>query len=150
VSENALPGLDDRTPPAGPWIKDLLESALISHDRMELPELEATRACKTNAEVEALHDAWYHHTYAFLMHSALAHVFIRLEENHPNLAAGLAAEVKDWIESGDAYPEWIWEWASERGLDPDEVIASARRGREEWLHTVPKHLQTGVELDIPA
>ena len=146
----ALPGLEDQTPPATEYIKELLRYALISDDAMQLPERDAIDACKTNAEVEALYDRWYHHTYAFLMHATLAHVLIRLEENHPNLAAGLAAEVQDFLDAGDAYPEWVWDWAEKRGLDPEKIRADARTKREEWLDTVPKHLQTGSELDIPA
>ncbi|ANJ26790.1 hypothetical protein [Agromyces aureus] len=144
---DTLPGLEDQTPPAGPFIVSLLTNALIADDAMTLPELAATADCKTNAEVEAHYAAWYRDTYTFLMHASLAHVLIRLEENHPNLAAGIAAEVKDWLEAGDAYPELIWEWATKRGLDPEKIRADARTAHEEWLATVPRHLHTAVPLD---
>lgn len=150
MTAEALPGMEDQTPPVGPFIVKLLESALISDDRMNLPERDAIEGCKTNAEVEALYDPWYHHTYAFLMHAALAHILIRIEETQPNLAAGLAAEVEDYLDAGDAYPEWVWQWAEERGLVPEEIRTEARTRREEWLATLPRHLQTGVELDILA
>lgn len=149
MASDALPGLEDQTPPAGPFIESLLKNALIADDAMTLPELAETADCKTNTEVEAHYAAWYRDTYMFLMHASLAHVLIRLEENHPNLAAGLAAEVKDWLDAGDAYPEWVWDWAVKRGLDPEQIRADARERHEEWLNTVPRHLQTAVPLDIP-
>jgi hypothetical protein len=150
VTEEKLPGLEDQTPPAGPFIALLLKDALVADDAMHLPELEAIRACKTNAEIEALYDRWHHHTYAFLMHATLAHMLIRVEESHPNLAAGLAAEVKGFLDAGDAYPEWVWERAQARGIDPEQIRADARTKHEEWLNTVPRHLQTATELDVPA
>lgn len=150
MTDDILPGLDDRTPPAAPFIADLLRDALVSDERMTLPDFDALHACKTNAEVEALYDPWYHHLFAFLMHATLAHVLIRIEENHPNLAAGLAAEVKDYLDAGDTYPELIWDWATARGLDPEQIRAKERTQHEEWLNTVPRHLQTATELDMGA
>lgn len=150
MTESTLPGLEDATPPAGPFIADLLRDALVSDDRMTMPEPDAIRACKTNAEVEALYDSWYHHVHAFLMHACLAHVLIRLEETSPNLAAGLADEVRGYLDDGGLYGELVWQWAEERGLVPEDIRTDARNRREEWLNTLPRHLQTGVELDIPA
>lgn len=150
MSEEKLPGLEDQTPPAGPFIEGLLKDALVSGDAMHLPDLEAIHACKTNAEVEALYAPWYRDLHGFLFTASLAHVLIRLEENHPNLAAGLAAEVKDYLDAGDTYQEWVWEWAKARGLDPEQIPADARKAHDEWLNTVPRHLQTVTELDVPA
>lgn len=150
MTTNALPGMEDQTPPAGPFIADLLEGALIANDRMKLPDFGLIETCKTNAEIDALYLPYFNDLHALFYNACLAHVLIRVEENHPNLAAGLAAEVKDWLEAGDAYPEWIWEWATNRGLDPEKIIADARAAAEERLNTLPRHLQTGVELDIPA
>jgi hypothetical protein len=133
-----LPGLEDQTPPAGPFIEDLLKQALVSEDLMTLPPLGATDDCKTNAEVEAVYAAWYRDVHAFLWHASLAHVLIRLEENHPNLAAGLAHEVKEFLEAGDVYPEWVWEWATDRGMDPAQIRAEARQKRADWLAAAPR------------
>lgn len=149
MTDTALPGMADQTPPAAPFIAGLLEDALIADDRMKLPDWDAVKECTTNAEVRAMYEPYFHELHAFLFSATLAHVLIRLEENHPKLAAGIAAEVKDWLDAGDAYPEWVWQWAEERGLDPEKVRADARTAHEEWLNTVPRHLQTGVELDIP-
>lgn len=149
MSDDTLPGLDDQTPPAGPFITDLIMDALASEARMELPKMGAINACKTNAEVEALYDGWNHQMYAFLMHATLAHVLIRIEENHPNLAAGIAQEVRDFLDAGDVYNELIWDWATNRGMDPEQIRAEVLAKHAEWLATVPRHLQTGVERDIP-
>ncbi len=144
---DTLPGLEDQTPPAGPFIAELLEGALIANDGMKLPALELIQACTTNAEIDALYLPFFNDMHALFYNATLAHVLIRLEANHPNLAAGLAAEVRSYLDDGGLYGELVWDWAEKRGLDPEKIIADARTAAEERLNTVPRHLQTAVPLD---
>lgn len=131
--QEALPGLADDTPPADEFIRKLLIDALIADRSENLPELSASRACATNAEVAALYAPWNAATYAFLMHAVTAHLLIRIHETSPNLAAGLAREVEDYLDAGDAYPEWVWEWATARGINTEETIETARAKHAAWL-----------------
>ncbi len=142
MTDETLPGLEENTPPAAPFIKTLLSEGLIAYDRMELPPADAAAALATNADVEALYAPWHRDLHDFLWAATLAHVLIRLEENHPNLAAGIAREVDQFLDAGDAYPEWIWEWATDRGLNPDEIIADARAKHEAWLASAPRKFTT--------
>jgi len=130
---DTLPGLEDDTPPAAPFIAELLTQALVDFDRSNIPTLEASRACKTNAERDALYAPYLRDLYSFLWHSSLAHVLIRVEESSPNLAAGIAHEVQQWLDAGDAYPEWVYDWAKSRGLDPETIVREAGEARTAWL-----------------
>lgn len=148
MTAEPLPSMEDFTPPATEFIKSQLESALIAFDRMELPSTEARDACKTNAEIDALYAPWLRDIHSFLSHATLAHVLIKVEENHPNLAAGIAHEVDAFLDAGDIYNEAVYDWAKHCGMDPEQIVADARTQHDEWLNTVPRHLQTGVPLDI--
>jgi len=133
MADEALPGMEDDTPPADEFIQQMLKSALVANDRSKLPKLGAAAQCKTNAEIETLYAPWYRDTYWFLFSSVTAHMLIRIKDLSPNFAAGLAREVQDWLDAGDAYPEWVWDWASAAGIDPDKTIAKARAEVADWL-----------------
>lgn len=119
--------------PAEAGIEEALRQALIYNDRMNLPRVDAKEVCATNAELEALYTPWYRDLHAFLQGAILAHVLIRVTEVSPRLANEIAHEVQEWCDAGDTYPEWIWEWANERGMDPDALVAKAKADTAEWL-----------------
>lgn len=116
-------------------LTDSLRWALIADDQMELPEVAPEGM--SNAEREAHYAAWYRDIYTFLKHAVIAHFLVRLHENIPRVAEAIAAEVHEFLEAGDAYPEWVWQWAAERGMDPDAIVAEARAKRAEWLAQRP-------------
>ena len=118
------------------FVKSQLKSGLIAFDRMEMPPFDVEYA--TNAEHEAAYAPYHAAVSSFLWHSTLAHVLIRVKENAPRIAEAIAFEVKDYLDAGDAYPEWIWDWAVGAGLDPDAIKDEARAKYEAWLATPPK------------
>jgi hypothetical protein len=118
------------------FVKSQLKSGLIAFDRMEMPRFDSEYA--SNAEHEAAYAPYHAAVSSFLWHSTLAHVLIRVKENAPRIAEAIVSEVKDYLDSGDAYPEWIWDWAVAAGLDPDAVTAEAREKYEAWLASPPK------------
>lgn len=134
----------DTRNPAEKMIEEFLKSALASNHTDALPDLNAADECKTKGELAALYAPFYSELYSFLFHAAIAHILIRVQDSYPAFAAGIAAEVADFIEDGGAYDEWVWEWADKRGLDPDRLIAEAKAHREEWV-TKPH-----VKRTIPA
>lgn len=122
-------------------LRDSLRYAIVADNLMELPEVPP--AGMSNGEREAYYAAWHRDVYAFLKHSVIAHFLIRLHENVPRIAEAIAAEVSEFLEAGDAYPEWVWQWATDRGMDPEAIIAEARAKREEWLARPPHGEQKG-------
>lgn len=141
MTTDTLPGLEDDTPPAGSFIDENLRDALAMYDRLDhngLPSIEALNAAASNSEVRALYAAWHRDLCGFLLSATLSHILIRLEENHPRLAAGLAHEVKQCSEAGDFYGEAVWEWAEERGLNPEQIVAEARAKDAAWLAAEPR------------
>jgi hypothetical protein len=115
------------------FLASSLKQALISWDLSDLPPYEAVMACKTNAEVSALYAQYHADLHAFLWHATMAHFMIRLEEVAPPIAWAITADVKDYLDSGDAYTEWIWDWATTRGIDAEAVTTEARAKHAAWL-----------------
>jgi hypothetical protein len=115
------------------FIRSELTHALIYENRMELPPLGATDDCNTHADSEAVHLPFFRDFEGFLRHSITAHVLLRITEADPVLAASIVNEIDSYAESGDAYPEMIWDWAIAAGLKPDEIVTKAREDREAWL-----------------
>ena len=119
------------------FIRDHLHDGLIYVDRMELPPWDAAYA--TNAELEAGHAQFYAAMNGFHLHAVIAHVLIRLRERDATLAETLAAELKSYLDAGDAYPEWVWDWAEAAGLEPEKVQSDSRAKHAQWLTEPTRH-----------
>jgi hypothetical protein len=113
------------------FLKTMLASGLVALDRMTLPPWDTEYA--TNGDSEAAHAEYYRDMHEYLWSATIAHVLIRVKENAPRIAEAIAAEVGEYLDAGDTYPEWIWQWATEVGLDPEKIKADAREKREAWL-----------------
>jgi hypothetical protein len=118
------------------FVKSQLKSGLIAFDRMEMPRFDAEYA--SNAEHAAAYAPYHAAVNSFLWHSTLAHVLIRVKENAPRIAEAIVSEVKDYLDAGDAYPEWIWDWAVAAGLDPETIKTEAREKYAAWLAAPPR------------
>ncbi|MEA9983680.1 hypothetical protein [Subtercola sp. RTI3] len=136
TEDTPLQGVDFEPPKAlvfEEFLKESLSAALIYEDRMKLPEFGATDASKTHADAQAIYADYFRDLHAFLWHATTAHFLIRMQENVPRVAEAIAAEVKSWLEYGDLYQEWIWDWARERGMDPEKIRSEARMEHQAWL-----------------
>lgn len=127
---------DETTPKtAKDFIADLLRDAIsaeqLTHHR--LPPREDVEAAVTNAEIETLYLPFFRWVDAFTFRATTAHALRRLREIDPGAADELAAEMRSFMESGDAYPEWIWEWAEQEGVDAQAFADEERAAREKWL-----------------
>lgn len=66
------------------------------------------------------------HLFAYLLDSVIADMLIQIQGVNSSWADKAAAELDDKLEGGDYYPEMLWEWAIERGLDPESITAKAK------------------------
>lgn len=87
---------------------------------------------RKNFEIGDKSDASMAGMYRYLMHLNAyigSAITIDLLRTIQGMAPGLADEIArrfDWLHESGESSEWIWEWATERGLDPEELIESAK------------------------
>ncbi len=117
-------------------LSESLKQAIVLEDRATLPQ---HSEYATGADLEAAYTGWFRDTYGFLLNAVTA-----LQENVPRIAEAIASEVNDYLESGDAYPEWIWEWAAERGIDTEALRDEERARYATWLTLPPRPYQAAT------
>lgn len=61
------------------------------------------------------------HTTNFVTHSIVADLFSTIQRVAPDEADGIAGLFVAQSESGDYYPEIIWDWMTARGIDPERI-----------------------------
>jgi len=66
------------------------------------------------------------HLFAYLLDSVIADVLQQIQGVNRAWADKAAGELEDRLECGDYYPEMLWQWATDRGLDPDSIIEAAK------------------------
>lgn len=66
------------------------------------------------------------HLFAYLLDSVIADMLQQIQGVNRTWADKAAAELDDRLECGDYYPEMLWQWANERGLNPDSIIEAAK------------------------
>jgi len=66
------------------------------------------------------------HLFAYLLNAVTADVLIEVQGYNRAWADTMADALEDKLEGGDYYPEMLWQWATERGLDPEAVAAEAK------------------------
>lgn len=66
------------------------------------------------------------HLFASLLDSVIVDLLQQIQGVNRAWADKAAANLDDALEGGEYYPEMIWVWASERGLDPDAIIEKAK------------------------
>ena len=62
---------------------------------------------------------------AFIQASAITDLLQTIQRMAPGLADGIARDFDSLHESGEV-GELLWEWATERGLDPEQIIEEAK------------------------
>ncbi|MFS0715494.1 hypothetical protein [Arthrobacter phoenicis] len=66
------------------------------------------------------------HCFAYLLDAVIADVLIEVQGYNRAWADTMADALEDKLEGGDYYPEVLWQWAIERGLDPEKIAAEAK------------------------
>ncbi|WP_104137278.1 hypothetical protein [Cryobacterium sp. Y62] len=61
------------------------------------------------------------HTMNFITQSIVADLFSTIQRVAPDEADAIASNFVDHSESGDYYPEVIWDWMTARGIDPEQI-----------------------------
>ncbi len=67
------------------------------------------------------------HLFAFLLDAVMVDLLQQIQGVNRTWADKAAADLDDKLEGGDYYPEMLWQWASDRGLDPDAIIEKAKQ-----------------------
>jgi hypothetical protein len=66
------------------------------------------------------------HLFASLLDSVIVDLLQQIQGVNRTWADKAAANLDDALEGGDYYPEMIWQWATERGLDPEAITEKAK------------------------
>lgn len=66
------------------------------------------------------------HCFSFLLDAVIIDVLIEVQGYNRPWADAMAAAIDSKLEWGEYYPEMLWQWATERGLDPDQIIEEAK------------------------
>jgi hypothetical protein len=66
------------------------------------------------------------HLFASLLDSVIVDLLQQIQGVNREWADKAAANLDYALEGGDYYPEMIWRWATERGLDPEEISEKAK------------------------
>jgi hypothetical protein len=66
------------------------------------------------------------HLFASLLDSVIVDLLQQIQGVNRDWADKAAANLDNALEGGDYYPEMIWEWATERGLDPEAITEKAK------------------------
>jgi hypothetical protein len=64
-------------------------------------------------------------TFAFLSQVTEANLLMKIQELAPETADQFARDHIGYGESGDYYPEMLWDWLEARGIDPDRIRSEA-------------------------
>lgn len=66
------------------------------------------------------------HYFSYLLDSVIADMLMQIQGVNRTWADNAAAGLDNKLDSGDYYPEMLWEWATDRGLDPEAITEKAR------------------------
>ncbi len=66
------------------------------------------------------------HLFSSLLDSVIVDLLQQIQGVNRTWADTAAANLDYALEGGDYYPEMIWEWATERGLDPEQITEAAK------------------------
>lgn len=66
------------------------------------------------------------HLFASLLDSVIVDLLQQIQCVNRAWADKAAADLDDALEGGEYYPEMIWHWATERGLDPEAITETAK------------------------
>lgn len=65
------------------------------------------------------------HLYAMVGTQGITALLILIQGLAPGLADKLLREWWEQVEAGDVLHEWVWEWATARGMNPEEIKETA-------------------------
>jgi hypothetical protein len=65
------------------------------------------------------------HLFSFLLDAAIVDILLEIQGYSRSWADRIASELDDKFDS-EYYGEMVWQWADERGLDPDAIIETAK------------------------
>lgn len=126
---------------AAELMADLLKDAVWS-ERLAaaaLPHRDAYKAAVTMADSEAIYAPFHRWLDGFLFRATTVHALRKLQELDPSAADEVAEQIEAHWDAGDVYPELLWEWATESGIDPETYIAEQQADRERWLAEPTNH-----------
>lgn len=128
IETPVIPGIEWPEPvlTADLIIQDYLTAA-ITHSAMQQDAFD-TRMAVPRDDIQATKLArakWHEQLYIMLWHGSIADLLIQIQTNFPHAADQIA---RDFVARGEdeGNGEWIWEWATERGLDPEQIIEEAK------------------------
>lgn len=90
---------------------------------------------------------------AFIQSAAITDLLQTIQRMAPGLADGIARDFDNLHESGEV-GEWLWEWATERGLDPEAIIEETRAkiafDKKAATPCADKSIAKGAAREVPA
>lgn len=125
------------TDTAAPWPFDVppvtLDSTLryvLAHGvveaSMSIDLLPPFGADRSTSEYAAAQQVYLTNFYSFSGAFNLVLALKALAELSPAKAEEVAQHVMVAYAAGDSYGEWLWQWATEQGLDPEKLVAEHR------------------------
>lgn len=127
IETPVLPGIEWPEPvlTADLIIKDYLTASLDSYGKQheafdamcKVPETDTKAKEQARAE-------WRLHLYIATWQGSVADLLIQIQEAFPSAADQIARDFHERGEEGNG--EWIWDWATQRGLDPEKIQNDAR------------------------
>ncbi|SDW33811.1 hypothetical protein SAMN04487912_102381 [Arthrobacter sp. cf158] len=66
------------------------------------------------------------HCFAFLLDAVIVDVLTEVQGYNRAWADSMAAAIDRKLEWGEHYPEMLWQWANDRGLDPEQLGQQAK------------------------
>lgn len=133
IETPVLPGIEWPEPvmTAELIIKNYLEDSLKQEQYFSLAMNAGMKFEPKDPSPEAQIAKWRRNAYLYGLvgTQGITALLIMIQDLAPGLADKLLREWWEQVDSGDVLHEWVWEWATERGMDPEEIKAAAEK---EW------------------
>ena len=124
-----LPGVEWPEPvlTADLIIKNYLEDSLKQEQYFSLSINAGMKFEPKDPSLEAQVAKWRRNAYLYSLvgTQGIAALLILIQDLAPGLADKLLREWWEKVEAGDVLHEWVWEWATKRGMDPEEIMKTA-------------------------
>lgn len=131
IETPVIPGIEWPEPvlTADLIIKDYLTAA-ITHSARQAEAFNAYMEVteKDSDAWKLARSAWLLELFLGIWHESMADLLIQIQTHFPAAADQIARDFHDRGEDG-CNGEWVWEWATERGLDPEAIRVEAGK---EW------------------
>lgn len=129
IETPVIPGIEWPEPvlTADLIIRNYLEDSLAQEEYFSRA-IDADMKFKPNDPApEAQAAKWRRNAYLYAMvgTQGTAALLVLIQKLAPGLADKLLHEWWEQVDAGDVLHEWVWEWATERGLHPEAIRADA-------------------------